>query len=233
MGIIGLLAVVSLPAIRGISKSNAMAAANRQLLDDIALARQYALSTRAPVYLLFSPPLDVLPPADQANLSSSLGTNQIELFLRGQQTAYALFAFRSVGDQPGQQNNRYLTPWRSLPEGVFIPASKFTTTVNGVSPFFKSPTAIPFPSTGLGSARVTVYRIAFDAQGALASQQDEIIPLARGSVLFARDPSTGALAWSPADVLERPPNNSIVNSNHIRIDWLTGRARVERAEITQ
>src|SRR5260370_11204134 len=44
MGIIALLAVVSLPALRGISKSNAMAAANRQLLDDVALARQYALS---------------------------------------------------------------------------------------------------------------------------------------------------------------------------------------------
>src|SRR6266568_571339 len=75
MGIIGLLAVVSLPAIRGISKSNAMAAANRQLLDDIALARQYALSTRAPVYLLFSPPLDALPQNEQDKLLTLLSTN--------------------------------------------------------------------------------------------------------------------------------------------------------------
>jgi len=64
----------------------------------------------------------------------------------------------------------------------------------------------------------------------LAATQDAIIPLAQGSVLLARD-SAGGLAWAPADILERPPNNSIVNSNHIRIDWLTGRARVERAEI--
>jgi hypothetical protein len=228
MGIIALLAVVSLPAIRGISKSNAMAAANRQLLDDIALARQYAISTRSLVYMLFAPPLDVFSPGEHNLLNLLSATNQ-QLVLRSQATAYALFASRAVGDQPGQQTLRYLTTWRSLPEGVFIPSSKFTNTVNGVARFASSP-IVPFPAIG-PTFRVRTFCVIFSPQGGLASPQDAIIPLAQGSVFLARDPKTGDLAWAPADILERPPNNSVVNSNHIRIDWLTGRARVERAEI--
>ncbi len=232
MGIIALLAVVSLPALRGISKSNAMAAANRQLLDDVALARQYALSTRSEVRMIFAPPLNVFLPGERDNLLNlwnAINPSQIDLILRSQATAYALFSLRTVGDQPGQQTYRYLTPWRSLPEGVFIPPSKFTITVNGVAPFLYS-TGEPFPAIGPLS-KVRSFFIAFSPQGGLAYARDEIIPLAQGSVLLARNPGTGGLAWAPADILERPPNNSIVNSNHIRIDWLTGRARVERAEI--
>ncbi len=230
MGIIGLLAVVSLPAVRGISKSNAMAAANRQLLDDIALARQYAISRRSSVYMLFAPPLGLLSQGEQNNLFNFLSPDNKELVLRSQATAYALFSLHSLGDQPGQINFSYLTPWRSLPEGVFIPDSKFTNTINGVTHFAYG-YSIPFPSLGLRIGSVQTFFILFDAQGGLASKQDEIIPLALGSVLLARNPATGGLAWAPADILERPPNNSIVNSNHIHIDWLTGRARVERAEI--
>ena|SRR3989442_3656753 len=229
MGIIALLAVVSLPAIRGISKSNAMAAANRQLLDDIALARQYAISTRSEVYMLFAPPLDVFWPSERNNLLTLWSTTNQQLVLHIQATAYALLSIHAVGDQPGQQSYRYLTSWRSLPEGVFIPPSKFTNTVNGVAPFLFSAT-VPFPAVG-PPFKVRAFYVKFSPEGGLAYAQDSIIPLAQGSVLLARDPATGGLAWAPADILERPPKNSIVNSNHIRIDWLTGRARVERAEI--
>jgi type II secretory pathway pseudopilin PulG len=233
MGIIALLAVVSLPAIRGISKSNAMAAANRQLLDDVALARQYALSTRSEVYMIFAPPLDALTASDKANILQFVSPQQQQVVLRGQQTAYALFSRHSVGDQPGQENPRYLTSWRFLPEGVFIPAYMFTKTavpVNGVFPFLFS-ASVPFPVSSVPFGRVISFYVKFAPEGGLAYARDEIIPLAQGSVLLARNPGTGGLAWAQADILERPPNNSIVNSNHIRIDWLTGRARVERAEI--
>jgi len=229
MGIIGLLAVISLPAIRGISKSNAMAAANRQLLDDIALARQFAISTRSDVYMLFAPPLDVFWPSEQNNLLTLWSTTNQQLVLRIQATAYALMSTHAVGDQPGQQSYRYLTSWRSLPEGVFIPPSKFTNTVNGVAPFLFG-ASFPFPAVG-PPFKVRAFYVKFSPQGGLAYAQDAIIPLAQGSVLLARDPTTGGLAWALFVMLQRPPKNSIVNSNHIRIDWLTGRARVERAEI--
>src|SRR5258708_27065347 len=138
MGIIALLAVVSLPALRGISKSNAMAAANRQLLDDVALARQYALSTRSEVYMMFAPPLDALTASDKANLLLFVSPQQQQIVLRGQQTAYALFCGHSVGHQPGGDNPRYLTPSRLLPQVVFIPAYMFlknTVPVNRAFPF--------------------------------------------------------------------------------------------------
>ncbi len=44
IAIIGVLAAITLPAIRGMTKSNAIIAANRQLLDDLAYARQRAIA---------------------------------------------------------------------------------------------------------------------------------------------------------------------------------------------
>jgi hypothetical protein len=55
--------------------------------------------------------------------------------------------------------------------------------------------------------------------------------LASGSIFFPRDSNGVPLAAKPADVVETPPGNSISNYNNIRIDWLTGRARVERREM--
>src|ERR1700739_94744 len=54
--IIGLLATIGLPAIRGMTKSNAMVAADRQLLDDIAYARRLAIANHTSIYMVFVPP---------------------------------------------------------------------------------------------------------------------------------------------------------------------------------
>src|SRR5580692_10478706 len=54
--IIGLLATIALPAIKGMTKSNAIAAGDRQLLDDIGLARQLAIANHTTVYMVFIPP---------------------------------------------------------------------------------------------------------------------------------------------------------------------------------
>jgi len=51
--IIALLSVIALPAIRGMTRSNTMSSANRQLLDDIALARQRAINERSIVHIVF------------------------------------------------------------------------------------------------------------------------------------------------------------------------------------
>src|ERR1700722_20253329 len=54
--IMGILAAIGLPAIRGMSKSNAIAAADRQMLDDLAYARQRAIAEHTTVYMVFVPP---------------------------------------------------------------------------------------------------------------------------------------------------------------------------------
>src|SRR5688572_4574785 len=57
IAIIGALTAISLPAIKGISQSHTVNSASRQLLDDLGLARQYAIHNRAVVHVLFVPPL--------------------------------------------------------------------------------------------------------------------------------------------------------------------------------
>src|SRR5437764_11983010 len=56
MLIIGILASITVPAMKGMGQANRSAAAHRQVLDDIALARMRAINDRAPVYIVFAPP---------------------------------------------------------------------------------------------------------------------------------------------------------------------------------
>src|SRR5437016_10103978 len=56
MAIIGLLATIGLPALKGFGKGTGMAGAQRQLLDDLALARLRAISGRTTIYMVFVPP---------------------------------------------------------------------------------------------------------------------------------------------------------------------------------
>jgi prepilin-type N-terminal cleavage/methylation domain-containing protein len=224
ISIIGILAAVALPALRGFGKANALISANRQLLDDFALARQRAISGRTEVYVVFVPPtvINFNPGSDP------IERQQFTNLLGGQYTTYALFATRQVGEQPGRLSPRYLTAWRSLPEGMFIATNKFSTfTINGVAPF--SYGSFPFPF-GTNATRRLLPCIGFDYQGRLITGRDEIIPLARGSIFYARNAS-GQFIAQAADPQETPPGNSINSSNRIRIDWLTGRARVERQEV--
>ena len=53
VAIIGLLSSVTLPALRGLSKSNALSVTNRQIVDDLNLARLMAINNRSPVYMVF------------------------------------------------------------------------------------------------------------------------------------------------------------------------------------
>src|SRR5262249_48980535 len=128
----------------------------------------------------------------------------------GQYTSYALFAERTVGDQPGRPRPRYLTSWRTLPEGAFIATNKFRDDQqlwalpdDLVRPF--EYVKIPFPTIYGENYRMA--HVSFDPQGRLVDDfgnvrfQQEVIPLARGSILYSRD-NTGALDF---DVRESPP----------------------------
>ena len=139
--IIGLLATIGLPAIRGMTKSNVLIAANRQLLDDIGYARQRAIADHTTVYMVFVPPNIT----DINQFPTNQGSyNLITNLYTGQYSTYALLALRSVGDQPGVSSPHYLTPWRSLPNGVYIATNKFyDLTALHYAPQFA--TNVPFP----------------------------------------------------------------------------------------
>src|SRR5882672_626235 len=56
MAIIGVLAAIGLPALKGFGKGTGLAGAQRQLLDDLAFARLRAISGRTTIYMVFVPP---------------------------------------------------------------------------------------------------------------------------------------------------------------------------------
>ena len=229
MAIIALLATIGLPALKGFGKGTGLAGAQRQLLQDVGLARLSAINGRTTVYMVFVPTniLDAF-----AGGGSPKILKQLTNLISGQYAAYALLSGRTVGDQPGRETPRYLSEWKWLPQGILIAPNKFLnpSLVNSDPPLtsypieYRRPFAVkelPFP-TGKSSAWPLPY-IAFNSQGQLASRRDELIPLAEGSIFF-KDASG---RYSTADVVMRPPYNY---TNHfIRINWLTGRASVDEA----
>lgn len=237
LAIIGLLAALTLPKIGSVRKNNALVAAGRQLVDDLALARARAISERTTVHMIFVPTnVSSLPTSGDVRNDRTLRRLQ-----SGAYTTYALFAERSVGDQPGRHSVRYLTQWKTLPEGIFIAPWKYIADDNRLNlaatnrPFWYA--KFPFPtSAGNNPDEPEVPNITFNEKGSLVVKdskreviEDEYIPLARGSILYSRGPN-GEL--SEFDVRESPPNNSIENFHRVRIDGLTGRAKVETPQIT-
>ena len=241
IAIMGILAAVSLPAIKGL-KPNAKVAGTRQLLDAVSRARQLAMSQRTTVYMVFAS-------TNFFNGLSGPDLDRVRPLLDKQLVGYAYLTLRSVGDQPGVHTPRYLSSWKTLPQGAYIPLGKFwpgltltNTTLKpaGVPlfvPAFSVTNNIPFPSEhDPVSVAVWLPYIAFDAMGSLVRQsgqegQPELIPVSEGSVTFARDQDTKTALPQPPLVTERPPGNTLENYSLVHIDPLTGRARVERRKV--
>ena len=55
ISILGILAALTVPALKNFGKSNVNISASRQLLDGVARARQLAISQRTTVYMVFVP----------------------------------------------------------------------------------------------------------------------------------------------------------------------------------
>jgi len=226
MAIIGVLAAIGLPALKGFGKGTGLAGAQRQLLDDLALARLRAISGRTTVYMVFVPPgiIGHFEDFNQLGITAQerdRWSRQLTNLITGQYTAYALLTKRTVGDQPGQENPRYISDWKRLPQGILIATNKF----NLVNPdeyrrYFLT-NAFPFPASR--SPVWTLPYIGFNSQGQLLRGRDELIPLAEGSIFF-----TGPGGYLPSpDVSIKPPDNF---TNHfIRVNWLTSRASVDEA----
>ena len=247
IAIIGILAAISMPVFKNLRAADAMAASTRQLLDDVARARQYAISQRTTVYMVFCPsnfwnsPAYLALPQTEKDKGAKLYGKQLN--------AYAFVTLRSVGDQPKSKSfpgyPRYLSPWHTMPEGAVIAPWKF----NPRSPAFRVTdpakltryfdvkgfsvtNTIPFPSADaavIGAPYVLLPYLAFDFQGKLVSGEDEYIPLARGSVSYQRNADKSAKQALPT-VTESPAGNSTNAFSLVHIDWLTGRARLEKQE---
>jgi prepilin-type N-terminal cleavage/methylation domain-containing protein len=232
--IIGVVAAISIPALKGIGQSQTISNGARQLLEDLALARQYAILNRSVVHMLFVPPA-----VTNLTLTDDPLANRLK---GGAYTTYAIYAERTIGDQPGQSRPRYMSRWKTLPDGVIIAPQEFQPLNDAAWKAVPSndrplhyQTGFWFP-TLTNQNTVALPHISFDVDGSVrsyripgnASFQDEYLYLARGSVLVARDDKG---QFVDLDVRESPPGNSTNNYHRIRIDGLTGRPYLERAEI--
>lgn len=254
VGIIGLLAAMALPHLKGFTSGSTMTGATRQLLDDINLARQRAIANRAEVCMVFLPAQfwNYIPSAETSPFSNNVTAN---LYFH-QCSAYALIAMRTVGDQPGKSNAFYLTDWKTLPQGVFISPLQLTNpfvtnwvcTTNTLTIGPNGPLTnwfqvtglptnqlFPFPSistnswySGVQYSNFLPY-IAFTPTGQLVSGYDQYILLAQGAVIaFANAGGPTSAAWQNPEIEETPPGNDTNNPNIVHIDWLTGRTKLER-----
>lgn len=245
MAIIGILAGIGLPALRGLGGSNDMAAANRQLMDDLSYARFKAINERTTVYMVFVSP-DILTPVYNNREKAEVAKRANLQF-----TSYALFARRTLGDQPGVNKARYITEWRSLPEGVLILTNKFdrlAANLPSAPQLAQRPVDLakrpfgyadfPFPSAT--DKIIKLPCIAFDYQGRFVlfngegvkrTPEDFVIAMAKGSIIFpqdSRDPNERN-SLKAAEVIETP-KGAFTNNPVIKIDWLTGRARSIKPE---
>jgi prepilin-type N-terminal cleavage/methylation domain-containing protein len=227
--IIGILASIGLPAMKGIGQANLTAAAHRQILDDLAFARLRALNERTTVYVVFVP-TNIFQKIDlDRNKLSEL--RSLTNLISGQYSAYALVAERTIGDQPGRHTPRYLTDWKTLPEKMLFGPYKFDPAFrNSPNDYVRSfaTNAFHFPNSESGLFGLPY--IAFNSQGQLVSQRDEVIPLAKGSIFFPRD-NNGSFVRGAPDVQITPPGSGTNSYQFVRINWLTGRAKVELAEL--
>ena len=238
--IMGLIAALAMPTLRGL-KPNAKVAATRDLLDAVGRARQLAISQRTTVYMVF------LSTNFWANVPATQMTN-VQPLLDKQLTGYAFVCLRRVGDQPGKHYPRYLSSWKTLPQGAYIPAEKFwpapvltisNTAIGTLSiPQFSRTNNIPFPTEDnpITNATVIMHYIAFDGTGQLVSGlagRPELIPVSEGNVSIARDSITKAAIFSgaPPRINEVPAGNTSENYSLVYIDRLTGRAHVEHRTV--
>jgi len=246
IAILAMLATMTVPALKNMRKTNVMVSAGRQLVDDITLARARAITDRTTVHVLFVPP-DIMnwAPAPGAGPEITRDKNLLERLKSSQYTTYALFAERTVGDQPGRPQARYLTSWRSLPDGIFIATNKYVYNPAALGgsddytrPFeYTEPASVLVPCPTIYGAPRSVPHLAFDAQGRLVDKdhrvrfQNEVLWLGRGSFLYSRDPATQVL--DSFSFRESPPGNSNDRTNYHRVvvDGLTGRVRVETPKI--
>ena len=251
IAIIGILAAIALPTIHNFRPDPAATAA-RQLMNELARARQLALSQRTTVYMVFVPTNFWLDTATSSWTAEDRrkATNLFDKQLIG----YNFVSLRSLGDQPGRPTARYLSSWRTLPDGAFISLEKYLSPNSLTTPVltiktstppvlafnvlaFNKTNNIPFPSENTPPASVakpyvTLPYIAFNYMGQLVTGQNDLIPLAKGNLHFARDAKTGLGTPVLPTITESPPG-SATNSgfNVVSIDWLTGRAHLERQEV--
>jgi prepilin-type N-terminal cleavage/methylation domain-containing protein len=137
IAIIGILAALLAPVLKNFSKPDVTVAATRQMLDDMARARQLAISQRTTVFMVFvhsnfwTDPLRQSGPDEWAAMANPsvaplIATSTTVTQMYGAPlNGYMIVSLRGVGDQPGRFYPKDLLRVKTLPSGAFISPLKF------------------------------------------------------------------------------------------------------------
>lgn len=231
LGIIAAVLSIGLPALRGLGQGNEMDDALRRLRSDLEQARQMAVSRHTTIAVVFVPP-SVLGLV-RANFATDEEWTQVKTLKGGICTHYAFLSMRQPGDQPGQATLKYLSEWRSLPQRTFIPEDALTGGPDVLPTYL-----LPFPAET--NAPFALPYVAFDHQGRVVrlagfgsetvAGVDAVVPVTRGAIQGARDVN-GDLTAADVTIQEIPPGFSTNMPHLVIVEWLTGRARMERPEV--
>lgn len=240
IAIIGLLAALAVPVLNNF-KPNYTANATRTLMDDLARARQLAISERTTVLVVFvktnfwnDPAATRWRPADWGK-----ATNLFNKQLVG----YAFVSLRSLGDQPGFHTPEYLSGWKTLPEGAFIAMQKYLLPPNAAPApliiYTNSPAGTPVPGFDLYGFDQTVQvpfpwldtpkysvkqpyvmlpYIAFNYLGQRCDdngnviQRGAVFPIAKGNITFASPDPVTHLARALGPAIHEEPAGNATNS---------------------
>lgn len=122
MFVVAILAALTMSGLRNFQKSKTQLSATFQIMADLHNARQRALASGSPVYVVFFPANLYVTnvarnPVYHAGLTNYFTTNKAAAQLRPM-ASYAFYSTETMGDQPGRHHARYLTGWKQLPSGT-------------------------------------------------------------------------------------------------------------------
>jgi prepilin-type N-terminal cleavage/methylation domain-containing protein len=126
ISILGILAALTVPALKNLGKANVQTSASRQLLDAVARARQLAISDHTTVYMVFLNTNFWFTPGNWVGSLTPAELNALTNVMPMQLSGYNFIAYGALGDQPGNHQWHYLDDWQALPQGFIIPPWKFT-----------------------------------------------------------------------------------------------------------
>jgi prepilin-type N-terminal cleavage/methylation domain-containing protein len=165
IAIVGILAAIALPTLNAF-KPNPLAAASRQMLDDLAYARHKAIADHTTVYVVFMPPRDNL----EATILNNIDPVDQQRMAKAQYVSYALYEKRNVGDQPGQGLPHWITGWRKLPQGVIFAPQKFGT-APPVPPAWQ-PSGAPAAPAGMANYATQIHPFNYTNAGQIFSSPE-------------------------------------------------------------
>ncbi len=219
---------VMLPALKGLRGDKYSLSATTQLIADFNNARLAAINGGSPVYVVFMPKFlpntDAMSDAEKTYFQKNKLANQQ---LGGQLISYAFFAEYALGDNLGQPSRRWVSDWKYLPEGTYLPSEMLRklkqANVNTPEPLL----LVPHLSN---DAKVNfnwhLPYIGFDSRGRLLGVKPAtpdsvgaVIRVVEGGILPPEKRADGTYLMGPSD----EPVREAKVQNSILINYLTGR----------